>query len=47
MSADEELAHHDGDAQQEYASDVDDDEGGSTILASLDGETPDVAKPYG
>jgi hypothetical protein len=47
MSANEELAHHDGDTQQEYASDVDDDEGGSTILTCLDGETPDVAKSYG
>ncbi len=44
MTAHDKLCHHAGDAQQQDADGIDEDEGCTTILAGHVGETPYVAQ---
>ena len=47
MASDDELAHHAGDAQQQHARQIDDDESRTTILARHIRETPHIAQSDG
>ena len=46
-ASDDKFANHAGNAQQQYASYIDQDEDGTAILACHIGETPHVTQTYG
>ena len=46
VAADDELGNHAGDAKQEDAAQIDEDEGCSSVLSCHIGETPDVSQTY-
>ena len=47
MATHKELGHHQRHAQQGDGQDIDKDEGGSAVVACLNGETPDIAEADG